>query len=179
MSPAQIGKSEQTCPSAGRLVGWRNFVDSTRNDENIHDIGGRRFPVVVVVVVVVVAVVVIVGAVLCCPSPTDSPLLESPLTHDKSIIDRETVDLIDAECLQLVVLLLVSRKMRGGACRREGTGQRKQNDALSLEEVLGGQVLPVKRVLVIALDARARLEDDARNDLALLDGRLPLSLDWL
>mmetsp|Transcript_2955 Transcript_2955/g.8588 ORF Transcript_2955/g.8588 Transcript_2955/m.8588 type:complete len:282 (-) Transcript_2955:61-906(-) len=99
-------------------------------------------------------------------------LLEAPLAHDEGVVHRETVDVVDAHCLDRLVVLLIPREVGGGAGGRERSGEREEHDALALEEVLCRHVLPVEGVLRLHGDARARLEDDAGHHVTLLRHRL-------
>lgn len=48
--------------------------------------------------------------------------MNAPLTHDKGVVDGEAVDVVDAACLDGFVIFLVTGKVSGRACWREGAG---------------------------------------------------------
>ena len=65
-----------------------------------------------------------------------------PGVHDEGVIDGDAVDIVDAESFEFRIELLEVWQLVGRAGRREGAGQRKENDALSDEVVVRGLVVP-------------------------------------
>ena len=61
-------------------------------------------------------------------------------------------------------VVLKTGQLVGAACRREGTGEREQNNALAFEEVFAGFVFPAEGVVAFdAFVAHARFEGDVGN----------------
>ena len=96
--------------------------------------------------------------------------MQTPLSHDEGIVHREAVDLIHAHGLDLVVMLLISREVSGGAGRGESSRESEDDCSLALEEILGGHVLPLEGVgSRQGRVADASLEDHRRDLVALLE----------
>jgi hypothetical protein len=88
-------------------------------------------------------------------------LVQTPLAHDEGVVNREAVDLIDTSGLDRLVVALVARKVGGGASGSEGAWEGKDDDSLAGEEVIGGDILPLERVLRLqSVVADTGLEDD-------------------
>mmetsp|Transcript_4822 Transcript_4822/g.9538 ORF Transcript_4822/g.9538 Transcript_4822/m.9538 type:complete len:241 (-) Transcript_4822:24-746(-) len=78
-------------------------------------------------------------------------LSQAPGAHHEGIVYRQAVDLVNTTGLDRIVILLVSREVRGGARRSEGARESEDHDALALEDVVGGDVLPCERVVAANL----------------------------
>mmetsp|Transcript_12763 Transcript_12763/g.28030 ORF Transcript_12763/g.28030 Transcript_12763/m.28030 type:complete len:279 (-) Transcript_12763:51-887(-) len=107
-------------------------------------------------------------------------LLESPLTHDKGIIDRKAHDFVDTQRLDFFISGFVSGQMGRGAGRSKGSRQGENGDALALEIIFRRDVLPIKGVFVLgATNADASLEGHRRNGGSFFDGSGPFGLGRL
>jgi hypothetical protein len=69
-----------------------------------------------------------------------------PPKHDKSVVDGEADDLIDAQAAKRVVALLIAGQMAFRTGWREGPGQGEKHDALAAENVVAGKVPPFERI---------------------------------
>ena len=73
----------------------------------------------------------------------------APLVHDKRIIDRDAIDLVDAACLELVIEAFISRALLVRTGRGECARQGEYGDSFACEQVLGIHVLPAERVFAV------------------------------
>ena len=81
------------------------------------------------------------------PSPPPSHRKgNSPLPHDEGVVNRQAVNIVNAHALDLLIVVLVPGKVSGRAGGSERSGEGEEDDALSLEEVVGGEGLPVEGV---------------------------------
>mmetsp|Transcript_10837 Transcript_10837/g.22263 ORF Transcript_10837/g.22263 Transcript_10837/m.22263 type:complete len:244 (-) Transcript_10837:54-785(-) len=103
-------------------------------------------------------------------------LAKSPLTHDEGVIDGDAVHFVNSHGLDFVISSLISRKMGGRASGSESSGQGEDCNALSLEEVFGSQIFPVKWILISRFNTRTSLEGHRGDGGALFDGCGPFGL---
>ena len=109
------------------------------------------------------------------------PLCKTPLTHDKGIIDRNTVDFINAQFQKFRTRLVISWNHLTRTQGSESTGQTKQNDTLSLEIVFRSHILPIKGVFRIfrccRIDTGASFEGNRWNGITFFQRSGPLGVD--
>ena len=72
----------------------------------------------------------------------------APGAHDKSVVDRDAGDLIDALRLQIRRLLDIARQVTLRASRGEGARHREQRHLLAAKQLVGGDVLRAFRAQI-------------------------------
>ena len=102
------------------------------------------------------------------------PLVEAPLTHHEGIIDGQTVHFIDAQVFDhFSPCGIIPGDHLTGTQRRKGTGQAKQDHAFAFEVVFGGNILPIKGILIVTFNPDPSFERDTGNGPTLFDGGWP------
>lgn len=88
--------------------------------------------------------------------------------HDEGVIDGKTDHLIDTKRAERFGVCFEPRQMIVRASRSEGTRHTKKDDALSSENILSRQLLPLERVWATqGIIANARVKDCVRNGLGM------------